>query len=157
MDALTLRKVDAADAAVFFSLFAAVRAEELRMDAWSPEERSQMLRFQFDAQRRGHRAQFPGADECLIVLDGTPVGWCVVDRSGQVIRCVDIAVAGEGRGRGVGTRVLRALQDDAAAVGWPLELTVLRTNVRAAALYTRLGFRIVGGTDTHHLMEWRCE
>ncbi len=37
----------------------------------------------------------------------------------------------------------------------PLLLTVLRTNARAFALYTRMGFQRIGETDMYLLMEWR--
>lgn len=157
MDTITLKPVCADDEALWFRIFADVRAEELGLAAWSPEERAQLLRLQFTAQRRGFEAQFPHADERLILLDGLPVGVLIVDRGGPSLRLVDIAVASEARGLGVGTRVIAALQQEAAVANRPLGLSVLRTNARALALYARLGFRIVGGTDTHHEMEWHCD
>lgn len=155
MDAVTLTEVGADDEAVRFRLYAEVRAEELGMQGWNPDERTQMLRLQFEAQRRGYRDQFPAAAVRLILCDGSPVGWVIVDRSGPDLRCVDIAIVSGDRSKGIGTRVLRALQEEAAAGDRPLALTVLRTNVRALAFYARLGFRAIRQTDTHALMEWR--
>jgi hypothetical protein len=37
-----------------------------------------------------------------------------------------------------------------------MAITVLRRNARAHGLYVRLGFRVVGETETHILMEWRA-
>jgi ribosomal protein S18 acetylase RimI-like enzyme len=139
--------------AALFQLFAAVRCEELMMEQWEPALRNQMLRLQFEAQRRGCREQFPGADARLILRDGSPVGWVIVDRSGPMLHCVDIAILSEARNTGLGTRVLRALQEEAAAAGRPVALTVLRSNVRARGLYLRLGFRVIRETDLHTLME----
>lgn len=152
-----LTETAADDQATRFELYAEVRAEELGIAGWEPSQRTQLLRLQFEAQRRGYRDAFPAAAERLIWYDGAPAGWVIVDRSGLRLHCIDIGIRSGVRGRGLGTRVLRALQEEAAAGDRPLALTVLRTNVRALALYARLGFREVGGNDTHALMEWRRE
>jgi RimJ/RimL family protein N-acetyltransferase len=36
----------------------------------------------------------------------------------------------------------------------PVELGVFKINVRARRLYERLGFTVVGETETHHRMRW---
>jgi len=77
METLTLETVRA-DEAALFEFYAQVRSEELGMQGWDPELRNQVLRFQFEAQRRGHREQSPEADERLILRDGSPVGWTIV-------------------------------------------------------------------------------
>ena len=127
------------------------------MHDWDAQLRDQMLRLQDEAQRRGYLAQFPASETRVILRDGEPVGWLIVDRTGATLHCVDIAVVPEARNQGVGTWVWRALQDEAAATARPLVLTALRANVRAFALYVRLGFRVIGETDAHGLMEWRPE
>jgi ribosomal protein S18 acetylase RimI-like enzyme len=154
MHTLELKDAGPADEATLFQLFAAVRSEELMMGGWDPVLRNQILRFQFEARRRGYHDQFPAADARLILRDGSPVGWVVVDRSGTMLHCVDIAILSEARNTGLGTRVLRALQEEAAAAGRPVALAVLRSNVRARGLYVRLGFRVTRETDLHTLMEW---
>jgi ribosomal protein S18 acetylase RimI-like enzyme len=155
MDALSFREVRPDDEAELFQLFAAVRAEELRMQEWEPQLRDRMLRMQFDAQRRGYLHQFPAASARVILRGPSPVGWVIVDRSGPELRCVDIAIVSEARSQGIGTAVLLALQEEAAAADRPLVLSVLRMNVRALALYVRLGFRAVAETGLHTQMEWR--
>jgi len=138
-----------------FRLFSAVRSQELRMDHWDPGLRTRMLRLQFEAQRRGYREQWPNVCERLIVCDGAPVGWLIVDRSGLVLRGIDMAIVPESRSLGIGTRVIRALQAEAAGSARPFSIAVLRSNVRARELYLRLGFVVTGETDLHTLMEWR--
>ena|ERR1700681_4177713 len=154
METLTLAMVQA-DEAALFQLYTAVRADELGMQGWDPELRNQLLRFQFEAQGRGYREQFPAADERLILRDGSPVGWIIVERSGTELRGIDMALLSEERNKGVGTRVIRALQEEAAAESRAMVLSVLTLNVRALALYVRLGFRVISTTDTHTVMEWR--
>jgi ribosomal protein S18 acetylase RimI-like enzyme len=155
MKTLEIKTAGPQDEAALLQLFFCVRSEELSMEGWDPALRTRMLRFQFEAQRRGYREQWPDADARLILRDGSPVGWVIVDRSGPVLRCVDVAIVSEARNTGLGTRLFRALQEEAATAGRPVALTVLRTNVRARALYVRLGFRVIRETDLHALMEWR--
>ena len=76
-------------------------------------------------------------------------------RRGAALRCVDLAIVSAERRKGVATGTLRALQEEAAATDRPLVLSVLRLNAPALALYDRLGFRCVGGNDSHVLLEWR--
>jgi ribosomal protein S18 acetylase RimI-like enzyme len=155
MQEITLTPVGNDDEAVLFALFSEVRAEELAMAGWDAALRDLVLRQQFAAQRRGHRAQYPAASELLILLDGRPAGWTVLDRSGPMWHCVDIAIGREFRRRKIATHVIRAWQDEAAAAGCGIVLSVLRTNHAARALYDGLGFRPAGQTETHWEMEWR--
>jgi ribosomal protein S18 acetylase RimI-like enzyme len=141
--------------AVFFEIYAEVRGEELKMQDWAPEFRAATLRIQFEAQARGYREQFPGAEECLILRAGSPIGWLIVDRSGPALHCIDIAIVPGERSKGIGTQVFRALQEEAASKGGPVVLTVRPANSRALALYLRLGFRVIRQDDLHTIMEWR--
>jgi GNAT superfamily N-acetyltransferase len=58
------------------------------------------------------------------------------------------------QGRGLGSSILRDLQEQARAVGVPVRLSVLEAN-RARALYERHGFVVVGETDTVYRLQWR--
>jgi ribosomal protein S18 acetylase RimI-like enzyme len=156
VDTLTLQNIAADDETVLFDLFSAVRSEELGMDGWDAALRNQILSLQFDAQESGYRVQFPGAERRLILRDSSPVGWLIVDREGIALHGIDIALLANERSRGLGTRVIRNLQDEAAAQHRPFVITVRRTNERAAALYLRLGFRLVAETELHRSMEWRA-
>lgn len=152
---ISFREIAGDDDRVLFELFAAVRAEELGMSEWAPDARDQILRLQLDAQRRGYRDQFPGADERLILRDGDPIGWVIVNRSARELHGIDIALLAKDRRQGLGSAVIRALQREAAAEQKPMVITVQRRNVRAAALYERLGFQVIRETDLHTIMEWR--
>lgn len=147
--------VTAGEDAALFQLFASVRAEELMMDGWDAALRDLVLRQQFDAQRRGHRAQHPSAIHYLILLDDRPVGWTVLDRSAPMWHVVDIAIASDFRRRGIARHILQSFQHEAAAAGCGVKLSVLHSNAGARALYDGLGFRPIGETDIHCYMEWR--
>jgi ribosomal protein S18 acetylase RimI-like enzyme len=149
------KTVQPEDEAALFALYAAVRARELVMEDWTAALRDTILRQQFDAQRRGYRAQHPDAREMLILVDGRPGGWAVLDRSGAPWRLLDVAIGVERRREGIATRVLQTWQSEAAAEGRGIGLSVLRTNGAARALYDRLGFQVEGESETHWRMEWR--
>lgn len=156
-DLVTVRLLSASDESVLFGLYASVRAAELRLEDWEPAARDLMLRSQFEAQKSGYREQFPAAEVHLILRQGSPIGWIIVDRSGRALHGIDIALIAAERGNGIGARVIRTLQEEAAAEGRSMVITVQRLNQRAQALYRRLGFRATRETDLHIVMEWRRE
>ena len=55
---------------------------------------------------------------------------------------------------GIGTRLLRTLQAEAAAAGKPLRIHVERFNP-ALRLYERLGFGQIADRGVYWFMEWR--
>jgi ribosomal protein S18 acetylase RimI-like enzyme len=137
-------------------LYKRVRAEELRLEDGDPRTREQLLELQFKAQWASYHDEFPGADTRLISHQGSPVGWVIVDRTGNALHGIDIALLPPARSRGIGTHIIRQLQAEAAAAGRPMVITVNRLNHRAVALYARLGFAVHRRTDTHVLMEWHA-
>ena len=77
-----------------------------------------------------------------------------VDRRPADIRIVDIALVPAFRGRGIGTRLISALQDEAASAGRSVSIHVEVHNP-AASLYERLGFVEVSERGVYRRMEWR--
>ena len=156
VDDITLRTLQAEDEPVLFQLYRAVRSVELGMETWPAAQRDAMLRIQFVAQRRGYREQFPNLDERLILRGESPIGWVIVDGSdSRKLYGIDIALLAEARQQGLGTRVMRSLQKEAAVGNRLFVIVVERGNVRALAFHRRLGFRTVGETEVHIVMEWR--
>jgi ribosomal protein S18 acetylase RimI-like enzyme len=156
VDDITLKPLQADDEPVLFQLYAAVRSAELEMESWPAAQRDAMLRIQFAAQRRGYREQFPNLHERLILQGGSPIGWVIVDGSdSRKLYGIDIALLAEARQQGLGTRVMRSLQAEAAAGNRSFEIVVERRNVRALAFHRRLGFCTIGETEVHTVMEWR--
>ena len=125
------------------------------MQTWEPDLRDRMLRMQFEAQRHAYRGEFPHAETRLILRDGLPIGWVIVDRSGRELHGIDIALLPDQQRQGVGTRVIQSLQAEAAAASRAMVITVQRRNFRALSLYRRLGFRAIRDTEAHIVMEWR--
>lgn len=89
----------------------------------------------------------------IIVADGQECGYCIVEYRDEDIHLRELVVHPEHQGRGIGTWLLRGLQEKANAASVPIRLGTFRRN-QAQQLYRRLGFREIGTTDTHVLMEW---
>ena len=107
--------------------------------------------FETEAPEWGAWDQSHLPDLRLVALDGTEViGWsaasAVSDRccySGVVEN--SIYVDPNQQGRGVGTRLLRALIKEAEAAGnWTMQTGIFPENTASLALHEACGFRVVG-------------
>ena len=86
-----------------------------------------------------------GSPLLVLIADSDVVGWCNVfplPRSVQAhVGSVAMGLRPEWRGQGWGTKLMREAVGRAHAFGFTrVELTVYSDNVRAHALYTKLGF-----------------
>jgi ribosomal protein S18 acetylase RimI-like enzyme len=144
---LSRRPETDADEAFLRALYAEVRAAELAPVPWDDAVKDAFLRQQFDAQRAHYRREFPQAAFDVIVRDGRPIGRLSLDQSGPEWRLLDIILAADQRGQGLGTALLRALLADADAAGRPVLLHVEPDNP-ARRLYERLGFLPLAGSSS---------
>ncbi len=108
-------------------------------------------------QRPLHARRFCPEETQILLLGEDPVGFFQVRRSPASIRLLSISVRPAWQSRGVGSHVLSMLQREARERGLPIELRVLRVNVRARALYERHGFRAIASTPTHHHMRFESD
>jgi ribosomal protein S18 acetylase RimI-like enzyme len=150
---ISLRSVTPADDAFLARVYASSRAEELAVTGWSDQLKEEFCRRQFDAQSAYYASNYPAASFQIIEREGWPVGRLYVDRWEKEIRIVDITLLPEFRGSGMGTKLLRDLQDEARSAGKSLTIHVERFN-RALGLYQRLGFEQVEDKGVYLLMEW---
>jgi ribosomal protein S18 acetylase RimI-like enzyme len=138
-----------------FSLFCDSRPE-LALLPLGGEARIQLLRLQFEAQTRAYKSQFSKARFDIIELDGMAIGRIVVDRTGDRLHLVDIALVPQQRNHGIGTAILGALMAEAREARLPLRLHVATANEAALRLYRRLGFAVVATTPIYLELEWRA-
>lgn len=89
----------------------------------------------------------------ILEADGEPIG-CLLLEEGEpdLLRLHRIFLLPEHQNQGVGTRVMRELLSAASSQGKAVRLRVFRVSP-AVRFYERLGFRRVGQTPTHVLME----
>ena len=150
---IALRPITPEDDAFLARVYASSRADELAVTDWPEQLKADFCRRQFDAQSKYYTANYPDASFQIIERDGWPVGRLYVDRWGNEIRIVDITLLPEFRRSGIGTRLLRELQEEARSFNKTLTIHVERFN-RALALYQRLGFEQVEDKGVYLLMRW---
>ncbi|MGI4764642.1 MAG: GNAT family N-acetyltransferase [Janthinobacterium lividum] len=148
------RRPERADDEPFLaSLFATVQPTPLlQLD---PTLRDALVRHQHAGQAMTYRARYPDGRFELVECSGLPVGRVVTGLSKEALTLVDLAFLPAWRGRGLGTALIRALQDEARAAGTEMRLTVMAGNDAALRLYLRLGFRIAARSETDLTLRWR--
>lgn len=151
---VSLRPATRDDDALLHRLHESTRANEFAQLGWSAAQQTLFLKMQRDAQQRGYAQQFPRAQLSIVVHGGEPAGTLYVDRTGEEIRIVDVALLPERRGAGIGAFLIKELQIEAVKAGVPVRLRVAIGNP-AQRLYQRLGFVRTGGSEVHDAMEWR--
>jgi ribosomal protein S18 acetylase RimI-like enzyme len=107
-------------------------------------------------QARYFRDHFDPNTREIIEGDGEPIGCISVERRNDRISLGVIEIAPDHQNQGIGTKLIQTLCNEADARGVPVELQVLKVNP-ARSLYERLGFGVVGETETHYLMMWLPE
>lgn len=149
-----VRPATATDVEVIFRVFASARDETGAQAGWADARRETLLRQLFDEQERHFRAYFPDAERGVVEIDGAPAGRLYVQRRAVEMLLLDITLFPERRCQGVGTALLRDLQERACADRVPLRLVVEGFNP-ARRLFERLGFVEVGQEGRYRQLEWR--
>jgi GNAT superfamily N-acetyltransferase len=105
-----------------------------------------------DDQERRFRASFVPDRQKIISYRGEDVGMLQVEEGEDSLVLAGLYVAAGHRSKGLGSAIIRDVLTEAARLGKPVRLRVLRPNP-ARALYERLGFRVVEESATHFSME----
>jgi GNAT superfamily N-acetyltransferase len=90
-------------------------------------------------QRDFHTRSFNPGRWQVITADGTDIGMLDVEYRPAEIYLSRIEIHPDHQGQGIGTRLINTLIDEAEQRGQDLVLDVLTVNLRAQALYQRLG------------------
>jgi ribosomal protein S18 acetylase RimI-like enzyme len=147
-----LRPVAPADRDFLLRLYASTREEELRQVDWPPEQKAAFLEQQFAAQDLHYRERYPGASLDVVEIGGAAAGRFYVARWEREIRVMDVALLPEFRGRGIGTRLLRRLFEEADRSARAVSIHVESMNP-ARELYRRLGFALREDKGVYLLLE----
>ncbi|HEU0114316.1 MAG TPA: GNAT family N-acetyltransferase [Thermomicrobiales bacterium] len=141
MPAYALRPATAGDAAfIHAARVLGLRPYVERTWGWDDAEQAERFDRRFDPERYQ-----------VIVVAGRDVGALSVAWRADALFIADIEILPEWRGRGLGGAIVAALADEAGRRGLPTTLQVLKVNP-AVRLYRRLGFAVVGETETHYRM-----
>jgi ribosomal protein S18 acetylase RimI-like enzyme len=90
----------------------------------------------------------------VIELEGAPIGRLYVHRGEREIRIVDITLVPGQLGKGLGTRLLQGLQEEAASTRKTLTIHVEKFNP-ALRLYQWLGFEVVEERGAYLFLRWQ--
>jgi RimJ/RimL family protein N-acetyltransferase len=90
------------------------------------------------------RGELPDSSTSVVTAYGADVGRLRVVRTPDLVELAGLQLLPDHQGKGIGTRVIRDLMDEAAASGRGFGLSVEKDNPRARALYERLGLVVVG-------------
>lgn len=148
-----LRPANADDEPFLLKLYKSSRGDDLRGLDWNEDRVSEFLEMQYAAQQRFFAGEYKRGRDEIILREEVPIGRLFVDRKEHEIRCIDLALLPEYRNAGVGTTLLRKLQEEGERSRKPVRLQIIRFN-RAVNLLERLGFVRTSETGTHFQMEW---
>jgi len=151
---VTFRPIVEDDREFLYRVYASTREEELAQTDWTAEQTEAFLRMQFQAQHDYYQQNWPDARYDVILQDGEPIGRLYVDRRPAEIRIMDVALLTAHRGGGIGGQIMQDLLQEGCASGRPVNIHVLKTNMKAQRFYHRLGFREVADVGGHLLMEF---
>ena len=154
---LTMRPTEPEDEPFLKALRAEHDTERLFLDHLPPEM-EETKKLILDSQYAAHAHHYANVDwdrkDCVIVVDGEPVGRFIVMQNGEEIRLADIVVSKAHRGKGIGLAVIQGIQGESMQSKRPIRLHVDRNNA-ALSFYQQMGFHLLEERETHHFMEWR--
>jgi len=95
-----------------------------------------------EEQLQKHRANFTPETYRMLLVQDEVVGLVAVEECPSHVWLVKLYLLERYRSQGIGSQVLQDVQRNAANLGKPVILRVLRVNKRAQALYAKLGFQV---------------
>lgn len=107
------RAVTAEDHDFLLRVYAAGRDVELAMLPLDEDGKRAFCEHQLTAQTSYYAEKFPNATHDIIMLNGEPVGRAYVDRGSKTISILDLAVLVEHRRKGIGTQIVKSIQNEA--------------------------------------------
>jgi ribosomal protein S18 acetylase RimI-like enzyme len=155
MSTLAVRPALPQDEIFLYDLYSAVRGPEFALAPVTPAQREQLIRMQFRAQMSAYTYSYPNSCYHVVLLDSKPVGRLWVAPQNDELHLVDIAVHPCLQRKGIGTVLIRRLQEEAAKARLPIRCCVFRFNPGSLIFHQRLGFTIVREDQLHYYMEWR--
>lgn len=150
---LGLRVLQRQDDAFAEMLFASTRDFLYSM----PVPKSQidfLIKQQLQMQQASYAVAYPMAESFIIELFGKPLGKIIINNTPASLHIIDIALMSDGRGKGFGSALLRALKKVAEQEVRPVRLAVDQQNSRAKKLYLALGFTLIESSGTHDTLLW---
>lgn len=135
-------------------LYVQNRWSELAPTDWTDDDKMAFLLGQFALQTIHYRRHYPGAAWGIVTALGVSSGRMGLHQTSHELRIIDILLTPLSRGKGVGTHLIRSVQEKARSLVLPVTLHVEPSNP-ARRLYRRLGFVEISSDAARCLMKWR--
>lgn len=100
-------------------------------------------------QQESFANQWKLSEVRIVKVGSVEVGWLQTTQTDDAVVLGQLYLAASSRGRGIGTRVVQSVIEEAARGGKAVSLSVVKINP-ARRLYARLGFRVTH-EDRHKL------
>ena len=140
---ITLRVAKPEDIEFLFSLLKVALGPYVEQTYGAWHEAEQHARFLAGTQPETHQ---------VVELDGQPIGCLDVEWLPDQVKLNRLFLQPAVQGRGIGSRLVQQVLAAARAAHLPVRLRVFKVNP-AQHFWQRLGFSVVGETETHCLME----
>lgn len=117
-------------------------------------QREHLIRMQYAAQTAAYQAQYPGSDYQIVLRGDVPVGKIWLAALPDELHLVDILIAEPYRNAGIGSFLVRQLQQQAEIDKIALRSSIFRFNAGSLRFHRFLGFEVVGENEIQFHMEW---
>lgn len=151
---VTLRRRGPDDLEFVRDVYVASRWEELTVTGWPEPVKLQFLHDQHRMQHAQYTSLCEGAAWGIIEKDGQRAGRLYLLYRSQDLRIIDIALMPAYRNQGLGSGLLRSLQQMARDLNAAKASIHVERDNPARRLYDRLGFQLAGTNGLYYLLEW---
>ena len=149
---IELRPITPEDDDVLFEIFCSAHAHKFALLELPEPQLEQLLKIQFEGQRRDYRSRYPDAEFNLVLRSGEVIGQWFVDRQAGHNTFIDSTILPAHR-TGIGTRLVREFLRESRAADKPVHAHVEATNP-ARKLWLRMGFELVGDDGAYWALEY---
>lgn len=143
MNALSFRRAKQQDMDWIYALFRSTMKEYIEQ-TWGWEELF---------QRHGFAENLPASSFTIAALNGEDIGAYSLAEKADHLWLEMLLILEDFQHRGLGTRMIQALQTEASLKGKPLRLSVLKLNP-ASEFYLKLGFSLSGEDQWSFKLHW---
>jgi len=141
------------DEPFLLAVYASTREEEMAHWGWNEVDKHAFLQMQFHMQSRSYQMQYPNHVHQIILVDEVQAGRLITAKTTDALVLIDISLLPAFRRKGIGTRFLQELQQEAAMSSLSVRLHVQAGNP-ALRIYKKLGFREMSESSVYMAMEW---
>ncbi len=104
-------------------------------------------------QAKAHQERFNCNAVIFVLYNGLEVGFYELARRNNIITLANILIIDQYQSKGIGKIVMDKVCQEVEAQKCSLQLQVFKINTRAQQFYKRNGFRKIGETPHHHILE----